>query len=184
MKLQAGVGRPRPWGQAPRSSSPVQPGLEPGSPLRVAGGAMRAPPPETDRRERHAARSPGRGGREAAPRPLARPCSVLRGRAERLGPDGRRAPDACCPALCGVAGSSMGLPWGPVFTKSLMGKMLPPAWRQLALHGPHPCWQWHWAPWRWAPWRCSRAQHPCPPSREPNVWPNVVRPPLTPPLAS
>lgn len=45
MKLQAGVGRPRPWGQAPRGPFPVRPGLEPGSPLRVAGGAMRTPHP-------------------------------------------------------------------------------------------------------------------------------------------
>lgn len=125
-------------------------GPSPTRPLpRAAGAGARLPAsrgrrgdentaPATDGCERHAAHSPGHGGQEAAPRPQARPCSVLRGRAERLWPDGRRASDACCPALYGVAGGSRGLLWGPVFTKSPMGKMLPPAWCRRALRGPTP----------------------------------------------
>lgn len=166
-------------------------GPSPTRPLpRAAGAGARLPAsrgrrgdentaPATDGCERHAAHSPGHGGREAAPRPQARPCSVLRGRAERLWPDGRRASDACCPALYGVAGGSRGLLWGPVFTKSPMGKMLPPAWCRRALRGPTPL------AVASGSLEMFRGSPPLPPKPEtPCVWPSVVQPPLTLPLVS
>lgn len=137
------VGRPRPWGQAPRSPFPVQPGLEPGSPLRMARGAMRIWPLTTDggardRWERQGAEAQGTAGGK---QPLVhRPCSVLRGRAERLRPDGLRASGACCPALHGVAGSSTGLLWARSAPRPCWGKcFLPPGvdWR-FAVPRPHP----------------------------------------------
>lgn len=163
MKPQAGAGRPRPWGQAPRGPFPVRPGLEPGSPLRVAEGAMRTPRPRLTGVSGTQLTAQGTvGGRQ----PLAhRPGHALCCGAELSG-CGRMAAGPRTPAaLYGVAGGSRGLLWGPVFTKSPMGKMLPPAWRRRALRGPYPHRQWHRAPWR-----CSRAHHPCPPSQKPRVF--------------
>lgn len=136
MKLQAGAGRPRPWGQAPRGPFPVRPGLEPGSPLRVAGGAMRTPRPRLTGVSSTQLTAQGTvGGRQ----PLAhRPGHALCCGAELSG-CGRMAAGPRTPAaLYGVAGGSRGLLWGPVFTKSPMGKMLPPAWCRRALRGPTP----------------------------------------------
>lgn len=170
MKLQAGAGRPRPWGQAPRGPFPVRPGLEPGSPLRVAGGAMRTPRPRLTGVSGTQLTAQGTvGGRQ----PLAhRPGHALCCGAELSG-CGRMAawPQGLGRLLPGPlrgGGRLQGAALGPSLHQVTDGENASPGLVPTHASRSHPRWQWHPAPWR-----CSRAHHPCPPSQKPRVFGQV-----------
>lgn len=179
MKLQAGAGRPRPWGQAPRGPFPVRPGLEPGSPLRVAGGAMRTPRPRLTGVSGTQLTAQGTvGGRQ----PLVhRPGHALCCGAELSGcgrmATGPRTPAArpftgwrAAPGGCSGAQSSPSHRWGKCFPR-------PGADARFAVPPPLAVASGSLEMFPGSP--------PLPPKPEtPCVWPSVVQPPLTLPLAS